>query len=286
MALSSEDSGTRLASAAMVPRIGRILRRHRDAPGVWTVEIGETDPGVVPCAAGQFNMLTAFGIGEVPISLSGDPRDGTRLIHTVRAVGAVSRALAKLPQGAPIGIRGPFGTGWPMHAARGHDVLLLAGGLGLAPLRPVIYQLLAERPRYGRIMLLYGTRSPAEVLFMHQLEAWRRHLELDIEITVDHAGAGWHGHVGVVTTLIGRMGLDPVHTLAFVCGPEVMMRFAAAALEAAGLPDTSIHLSLERNMKCAVGVCGHCQLGAAFICRDGPILPYARLRPALAIREL
>lgn len=270
----------------MLPRIARVRRRQLDAPGVWTLEIEQHGSTLMPCQAGQFNMLTAFGVGEVPISVSGDPTDPTRLAHTVRAVGTVSGALAALAEHAPVGVRGPFGTGWPMSAARGRDLMIVAGGLGLAPLRPVMYQVLAERSRYGQITLLYGTRTPEDMLFRGELESWRGHLDLQIEVTVDHASAGWHGHVGVVTTLIERTRINPARTLAFVCGPEVMMRFSAAALAAAGLPETSIHLSLERNMKCALGWCGHCQLAGSFICRDGPVLPYARVRRLLGVREL
>lgn len=270
----------------MLPRIARVQRRHRDGPRVWTLEMeseATIDRGFVP---GQFNMLTAFGIGEVPISFSGDPADSQRLIHTIRAVGPVSAALAALKEGASLGIRGPFGVGWPMAEAAGRDVVIVAGGLGLAPLRPVLYQLLAERARYGRIILLYGTRSPEEILFRRELESWRRRLDMEIEVTVDHAMGDWRGHVGVVTTLISRASLDPHRALALVCGPEIMMRFAIAALRDAKVADEAIHLSMERNMKCAVGLCGHCQFGSVLVCRDGPVFRYDRLRDLLWIKEL
>ena len=166
------------------------------------------------------------------------------------------------------------------------DLLVVAGGLGLAPLRPAIYRLLGERDRYGQIALLYGTRSPAEILFRSEIERWRRRLDTTIEITVDHADVGWHGHVGVVTKLIERAAFDPGHTMAFVCGPEIMMRFAAGALAAAGISPKRIHLSLERNMKCAIGQCGHCQFGPTLVCRDGAVMPYDRVRPLLTVREL
>lgn len=247
-------------------------------------------------------MLTAFGVGEVPISLSGDPATPGSLTHTVRAVGAVSSALANLKAGAPVGLRGPFGVGWPMAAAAGRDVVVVAGGLGLAPLRPVLYRLLAERERYGNVVLIYGARSPADILFRRELEAWRRRLDVDIEVTVDHAASdrashrrrgdaqsalsGWHGHVGVVTTLIPRVAFDPLHAIAFVCGPEVMMRFAVAALKDVGVAADSIWLSMERNMKCAVGFCGHCQFGPTFVCRDGPVFRYPQLERLMTVKEL
>jgi NAD(P)H-flavin reductase len=270
----------------MLPRIAHVRRRHRDGPQVWTLELeseGTAKPTFVP---GQFNMLTAFGVGEVPISFSGDPADSRRLTHTIRAVGPVSAAIATLKQGASLGIRGPFGVGWPMSEAADRDIVIVAGGLGLAPLRPVLYRLLAERDHYGRIVLLYGTRSPEEILFRREMESWRRRLDIEIEVTVDHAVGDWHGHVGVVTRLIPRASFDPHRTLALVCGPEIMMRFAIAALRDAGVADEAIHLSMERNMKCAVGLCGHCQLGTVLVCRDGPVFRCDRLRDLLWLKEV
>lgn len=269
----------------MLPRVARVRRRRRDGAQVVTLEI-EPDAGAGAFAAGQFNMLTAFGVGEVPISLSGDPAQPGRLIHTIRAVGPVSTALARLRTGGVLGLRGPFGAGWPIAAAAGRDVVLVAGGVALAPLRPALYRLLAERERYGHIALLYGARSPADILYRRELEAWRRRLDIDIEVTVDHAPSEWHGHVGVVTTLIPRAVLDPGRTTAFICGPEVMTRFAIAALRGVGVPDAAIHLSMERNMKCAVGFCGRCQFGGDFVCRDGPVFPYERVRSILAVKEI
>lgn len=268
----------------MAPQIARVRRRRRDGPQVWTLDIEMEEGAGGGFAPGQFNMLTVFGVGEVPVSLSGNPAEPGRLVHTIRAVGAVSRALTQLKPGAPVGLRGPFGAGWPMAEAAGRDVVVVAGGLGLAPLRPALYRLLAERNRYGRITLLYGTRSPDEILFRRELEGWRRQFE--IQVTVDHAMDGWHGHVGVVTTLVTRKAFGPRDAIALVCGPEVMMRFAAAALGDAGLVDEAIYLSMERNMKCAIGFCGHCQFGTVFICRDGPVLRYDRVRKLLALREI
>jgi NAD(P)H-flavin reductase len=271
----------------MLPRIARVLRRRRDGPQTWTLEMeAENAAAAAAFVPGQFNMLTAFGIGEVPISMSGDPARPGRLVHTIRAVGPVSSALAALAPGQPLGLRGPFGGGWPVDEMAGRAVVIVAGGLGLAPLRPALYRLLAQRPRYGQIVLLYGTRSPNEILFRRELERWRRRFDIDIEVTVDHAGADWHGHVGVVTTLIPRAGFDPLHAVALVCGPEIMMRFAIAALRDAGLADEAIYLSMERNMKCAVGFCGHCQFGPVFICRDGPVFRYDRVKGMLAMKEI
>jgi NAD(P)H-flavin reductase len=271
---------------AMVPRLARVRRRRQDGPQVWTLDIEADDPSGSGFRPGQFNMLTVFGVGEVPISLSGDATDPGRLVHTIRAVGPVSAALARLGPGAALGLRGPFGVGWPMAEAAGRDVVVVAGGLGLAPLRPALYQLLAERSRYGRVVLLYGTRGPEDILFRRELETWRRRLDIAIEVTVDRAFGDWRGHVGVVTTLIPRVAFDPQQAIALVCGPEVMMRFAIAALRDAGLPDEAIYLSMERNMKCAVGLCGHCQFGPTFVCRDGPVFRHDRLRGLLGVKEI
>lgn len=282
-------------SDPMVPRIGRVLRRRREAPGVWTLDIEpEQTPAadaannqlkVAASAPGQFNMLTVFGVGEVAISLSGDPFNRGPFIHTVRAVGPVSTALSGLKAGDPVGVRGPFGRGWPMAEMIGRDVVLVAGGLGLAPLRPALYRLLAERDRYGRIVLLYGARGPRDILFGREMGAWRR-LGVDVEVTVDHAADDWRGHVGVVTALISRTLFDASHTVALVCGPEVMMRFAIGALRNAGVATDAVYLSMERNMKCAIGFCGHCQFGPVFVCRDGPVFRYDRVSSLLGLKEI
>lgn len=275
-----------ISADPMLPAIARVCRRRRESPDVWTLELEPAEPCVTGFAPGQFNMLTMFGIGEVPVSFSGDPAEPDRIVHTVRAVGPVSQALARCRPGDIIGLRGPFGIGWPMAEALGCDVVLVAGGLGLAPLRPVLYRLLAERPRYGKIVVLYGTRSPGDILFRRELEAWRRRLDIDIEVTVDHAIGDWHGEVGIVTRLIPRAAFDPLHAIAMVCGPEVMMRFAIAALCDAGIAAEAITLSMERNMKCAVGFCGHCQFGPVFVCKDGPVFRYDRVAGLLRLKEI
>ena len=270
----------------VVPTPARVLRRRRELADTWTLAIEPEDPGVLRFGPGQFNMLYAPGIGEVAISVSGDPGSPDHLIHTIRDVGKVSHALTRLRSGAILGVRGPFGSMWPVEAAAGRDVVVVAGGLGLAPLRPAIYRLLAERERFGRIALLYGTRSPSDILYVRELERWRRRLDLQLEVTVDHAGEDWHGHIGVVTHLIPRAAFDPADTVALLCGPEIMMRFAALALRDAGVAEDAIHLSMERNMKCALGHCGRCQFGPMLVCRDGAVVSYDRIARLLAVREL
>ena len=271
---------------AMVPRLARVVRSRQDAPGVQTLDLTLEDGGWDGFAPGQFNMLSVFGVGEVPISFSGDPADHSSVVHTVRAVGAVSAALARMKKDQLVGLRGPYGRGWPIDVAKGRDVLVIAGGLGLAPVRPLLYQLMADRQSYGKVSLLYGARSPSEILYRHEIETWRSRLDMEVEVTVDSADSTWRGHVGVVTRLIGWAHYNPANCTAFVCGPEMMMRFCANALMAAGVPGTDIHLSMERNMKCAIGLCGHCQLGPVFICRDGPVFSYDELAPLMAVKEL
>jgi len=235
---------------------------------------------------GQFNMLYVFGVGEIPISISGDAAKTEMLVHTVRAVGAATRAIGTLKPGAQLGVRGPFGSGWPVGQAMGKDLVIVAGGIGMAPLRPVVYEVLANRRRFGRVCLLYGTRTPDDILYTKELEKWRKRADLQTLVTVDRAGLDWTGNVGVVTTLIAKAEFDPDHASAMVCGPEVMMRFTVRELEKRGMRADNIHISMERNMKCAVGFCGHCQFGPTFICKDGPIFPYDRIRHLLAIREI
>jgi NAD(P)H-flavin reductase len=273
------------ANDPMVPAVARVVSTHRELADVWTLVV---DPGAggLAFAPGQFNMLYAFGVGEAAISISGDAAEPDRLVHTIRAVGKVSEALARLKAGDTLGLRGPFGVGWPVEPAEGSDVVIVAGGLGLAPLRPSIYHVLARRERYGRVLLLSGAREPAGILFRRQLEQWRTRFDVEVEVTVDHADKDWRGNVGVVTTLIPRAPFDPAHTVAMVCGPEIMMRFAALELEKAGVAPEAIYLSMERNMKCAIGQCGHCQFSSDFVCRDGPVATYARLGRLMALREI
>src|SRR3990172_3290639 len=263
------------AAGPVVPRLFRVRGRRRETRDTVTVDLQAVAPadesGFTP---GQFNMLYVFGIGEVPISISGDPGRVDILAHTVRAVGAVTRALAAMKRGALVGVRGPFGTSWPVDEAEGSDVVIVAGGVGLAPLRPALYRLLARREKFGRIVLLYGARTPGDLLHMRELERWRSRMDLDVAVTVDAAAGKWRGSVGVVTTLIPRAPFDPASSVALVCGPEVMMRFTVRELQARGVRDDRMFLSMERNMKCGIGLCGHCQYGPFFICRDGPIFRY------------
>lgn len=272
---------TLAAAGPLTPRPARVLARHRETRETVTLTL---EPSGEPWVAGQFDMLYAFGVGEVAISISGDPGRCDRLTHTIRPVGAVSSALCRLRPGEWVGVRGPFGSAWPLAEARGRDVLVVAGGVGMAPLRPVVYELLRHRRQYGRVALLYGARTPGDLLFRSELERWSR--RIDVLLTVDAAAPGWSGDVGVVTPLLRRTAFDPAAALAMVCGPEVMMRFALAELRRLGMPDTAVWLSMERNMHCGVGLCGHCQLGPVLVCRDGPVFRADAVGWTFGVREV
>jgi len=271
----------------MLPHPYRVQRVRRETPDTFTLALEpESGRRELAFAPGQFNMLYAFGVGEVPISISGDPAKPAVLVHTTREVGTVTRAMRKLKPLDSLGVRGPFGTRWPVTPARGADVVIVAGGIGLAPLRPALYQILAARKHYGKVVLLYGTRTPADILFRRELQQWHSRFDLEVHVTVDRAMSNWRGNVGVVTSLVARAPFDPYSTLAMVCGPEIMMRFTVQELERRNVAVENIYLSMERNMKCAVGWCGHCQFGPTFICKDGPVFRYDRIQALLAIREI
>ena len=271
----------------MLPWPFQIRRVRRETEDTFTVELQpQGDQEEFPFLPGQFNMVYAFGTGEIPISISGDPANTRILVHTTRAVGTVTKAMDKMRRGDILGIRGPFGTPWPINQAGGKDVVFVAGGIGLAPLRPALYEVVTHREKYGKVVLLYGTRTPNDVLFRHELEHWRARFDLEIYVTVDRAMSGWRGNVGVVTNLIPRAPFDPRNTMAFVCGPEVMMRFTTMELHKRGVDNENIFVSMERNMKCAIGLCGHCQFGSVFVCKDGPVFRYSQIKDMLVKWEI
>jgi NAD(P)H-flavin reductase len=271
----------------MLPRTFQVKRAQKETKDTFTLELQPTNgSGKFSFAPGQFNMLYLFGIGEVPISISGDPGEERKLIHTIRAVGTVTKAMKKVKRGDILGVRGPFGAAWPVKEAEGCDVIIIAGGIGLAPLRSAIYHILAKREKYGKIAILYGTRTPEDILFRRELEAWRSRFDLEVDLTVDRGSGGWKGHVGVVTTLIPRMHFDPFSAVAMICGPEIMMRYTVSELQKKGTPPENIYLSMERNMKCGIGFCGHCQYGPTFICKDGPVFTSVQIKDLLMKREI
>ncbi len=267
----------------------RIQRIVPEIPGVATYELlfEDTDAGRdYAFKAGQFNMLYLPGLGEIAISVSGDPACHESVPHTIREAGLVTKALAELPAGSSIGLRGPFGSHWPVDDVRGRHVILIAGGIGLAPLRPAIYQLLATENRAERITLLIGSRDPSSLLYADEYQSWRDR-GLDVHVTVDRPDDHWTGNIGVVTTLLNRIALPcPEKTMLLTCGPEVMMWYAIKAALARGLNVESMFLSLERNMNCAIGLCGHCQFGPEFLCKDGPVFRYDRVASILKVEDL
>ena len=271
-------------TAPALPARYRVVGRQDETHDTVTLALGPVDQPIAEYLPGQFTMLYAPGIGEVPVSISGTG-PGADLAQTVRAVGAVTRALCAAGPGQLIGVRGPYGTGWDVASAAGGDLLIVAGGIGLAPLRGALLAALGHAGSYRRIVVLIGARSPEELVFARELGEWRR-AGAEVETTVDRAMAGWTGNVGVVTQLLGRMDIDPAATTALVCGPEVMMRLTARDLLAMGVPATRIRVSLERNMRCGVAECGHCQLGPLLLCRDGPVAAYDLCGPLLSTREL
>lgn len=269
---------------SMTPLRYRVDSRVEDTDDTVTLVLTPVDRPIPVPRPGQFTMVYAFGVGEVPISVSG--RSGAAgIVHTLRAVGAVTRALHAARPGDVLGVRGPYGVGWFLPAPRDADLVVMAGGIGLAPLRPVIRHAVEHRSRYRHVALLVGARTPGDLLYPDEYDDWRA-AGVDVRVTVDRAVAGWTGGVGVVTTLLHGLGVEPARTTAFVCGPEVMMRFAARDLTELGVPAGAVQVSLERNMRCGAALCGHCQLGPLLVCRDGPVVGYDRAGPLMSVKEL
>jgi len=270
----------------MHPRPFRIMKIWQELSDTFSMALVPEDGCAIRFAPGQFNMLYVFGVGEIPISVSGDPSDVSVLVHTTRAVGSVSKALGSMREGDIVGVRGPFGSEWPLDVAEGKDVVFVAGGIGLAPLRPAIYQALARRHKHRNIAILYGARTPEDILYPKELLRWKARFDIDVQVTVDRSTGDWSGRVGLVTKLVESGGFDPSNAVAYTCGPEVMMLHVVDSLHKKGVPDDHIYLSMERNMKCGIGFCGHCQWGSFFVCRDGPVFRYDQIADSLKVREL
>jgi len=272
----------------MLPNAAVVRSIKPEAYGISTFFLEFQDPVIAAAyrfAPGQFNMLYLPGFGEVAISVSSDPNHPQTLGHTIRYAGSVTRAMGRLMVGDIIGVRGPYGSSWPMERARGKDLLIVTGGIGLAPLRPLILAVLSNRTNYGRVTLMYGGRTPPDLLYTGEFEDWQRG-GVEVHVTVDRADENWRGQVGVVPMLFYRIRIDHPRTLVLTCGPEIMMRFVIYEALARRVPKESIFISMERNMKCAVGHCGHCQFGPYFVCRDGPVFPYAQIEPWINRHEI
>jgi NAD(P)H-flavin reductase len=284
------DGAAALVQAAADPMVTHpvMIRKviwENDDTFTLSLDLGDALPDY-RFLPGQFNMVYLYGTGEVAISISSDPAKTATLDHTIHRVGTVTTALAQRKRGDVIGLRGPFGSHWPVEAGRGKDVCIVTGGIGLAPLRPLIYSILHNRDAYGRVIVMYGGRSPLDLLYRVELEKWGNDHRVETLVTVDRGDSSWKGNIGVVTALFSYIKLDARNTVAYVCGPEVMMKYTVVELEHRGIPSDQVFLSMERNMKCAVGFCGHCQFGPTFICKEGPVYPLPKIRHLLDRKEL
>ncbi|MCS7010161.1 MAG: FAD/NAD(P)-binding protein [Anaerolineales bacterium] len=271
----------------LYPYWAEVIRIKKEAEGVGTIWLRFIDPEVragYRFAPGQFNMLYLPGYGEAAISISSDPEETGVIAHTIRFVGNVTKAISRLKERDVIGVRGPFGTPWPMQEIEGRDVVIASGGIGLAPLRPAIYHILHHRDKYGKVLLIYGARTPADLLYPEEYEQWRAG-GIDVQITVDRADETWDGQVGVVPMLFYRFRIDHRQSAVLTCGPEIMIRFVIYEGLARRIPPERIYVSLERNMKCGQGACGHCQLGPYFICKDGPVFRFDMLQEYFNVEE-
>jgi NAD(P)H-flavin reductase len=267
-----------------LPREAEIVGRTEESSNTFSLHLRLTDREPYAFAPGQFNMLYLYGSGEVPISVVEESEDDQTLTHTVRALGRITNGLAQLQVGDHIGLRGPFGRGWPMQEAEGRDLVVVTGGLGCAPSVSIIHHVLRHRARYGHLNILQGVKHTDDLIWRSQYDAWAKLPDVTVLLAADVAGPAWHGHVGLVTTLFDQLSLRPERTVAMLCGPEVMMRAAADGLHRLGIRPEAIYLSMERNMQCAVGHCGHCQIGGNFVCREGPVFAWPAVRELLGVR--
>jgi len=272
----------------MLPRLWTVRKSTWETDDTFTLllepEGGEN--ATFSFLPGQFNMVYVFGLGESALSISSDPSKPQVIAHTIHRVGTVTTALSQLRRGDVVGLRGPFGSSWPIDKMRGLDVCIVAGGIGLAPLRPVMYSILRRRRDYGRVLLLYGARSPLDLLYRVELEQWSKQFEVEVLVTVDRGDSSWKGYIGVVTNLFSYIKLDARATVAYLCGPEIMMQYTLAEILRRGVPPEHVYLSMERNMKCAVGFCGHCQFGPKFICKDGPVFAFPEVADLFEKKEI
>lgn len=276
-----------LHSAPMRPYWANIVEIVPEAPGVSTYWLEFTDPALkegyhfIP---GQFNMLMVPGVGEAAISISSDAQDTRRIGHTIRTAGNVTSAISRLKVGDTLGLRGPFGSWWPLDNCQGRDLVISAGGIGLPPLRPVLYHVMRNRQNFGRVILLYGARSPKDLQFTPEYKTWEQ-AGIEVDITVDRGEETWDGRVGVVPLLFYTLRVNPRNTVVLTCGPEIMIRFVVFEALARRVPVDRIFVSLERNMKCGLGACGHCQVGPFFVCKDGPVFSFEALQPYFNVEE-
>lgn len=270
-----------------LPQVAEIVARREEAAGIFTFRLRLKDPArraAYRFQPGQFNMLYLFGVGEVPISIVSDPEDPALIDHTIRAVGRVTEGLARLGPGDTLGLRGPFGRGWPVEQARGRDLLMVTGGLGCAPTTSAIQYALQRRDAYGRIAIAHGVKRPEDLIYGERFDSWCAAPDTQVLLTADQAGPGWRGKVGLVTVLLDELDPAMFRGMAMMCGPEVMMRGTAEELLKRGMRIEDIFVSMERNMQCALGHCGNCQFGKDFVCKNGPVFPYGEVRGLMRVR--
>lgn len=267
--------------SARLPREVEIVERVQESPTIFTLRLRFADPArqaAFRFAPGQFNMLYLYGVGEVPISIVSDPEDERLFDHTVRAVGRVTHGLARLKPGDRLGVRGPYGRGWPLAAAEGGDVMVVTGGLGCAPTVSVINYVMRRRDRFGKLTIIQGVKHANDLIWRERYERWSAVPDTQVLVAADVGAQLWPWHVGRVTELFAAARIEPARTTAMMCGPEGMMEVGVDHLLARGVPERNIWVSMERSMHCAVGLCGHCQVGGKFVCQDGPVFNYPEIK--------
>lgn len=277
----------RSALDAGPPHAATVVERTQESPTIFTLKLRLDDAAAQAAyrfAPGQFNMLYLYGVGEAPISIMSDPEERDGIGHTVRALGRVTRGLTALQPGDKLGLRGPFGRGWPLQEMGGNDIVLVTGGLGCAPVVSIIHYVMRRRERYGKLVIIQGVKHAEDLIWREQYDRWATRPNTQVLVAASQGGARWPWHVGHVSELFGLARFNPARAVAMMCGPEGMMRAAAENVLARGLPESQLYLSMERNMQCAVGRCGHCQLGGLFVCGDGPVFNWSRVKALLAHR--
>lgn len=275
-------------SRPMQPHWAEIVEIVQEAPAIgtyWLCFLNEALRKNYSFLPGQFNMLSMPGIGESAISISSSHHDKERIGHTVRLAGNTTNAIARLQVGDTLGVRGPFGTSWPIEECRGQDIYIAAGGIGLPPLRSFLYHVLKNRDDFGRVVVIYGARTPPDLQFVSEYEAWKAG-GVEMIVTVDRGDENWTGPVGVVPIMFYQLRMEPRRSVVLTCGPEIMIRFVIFEALARRIPASRIFVSMERNMKCGLGFCGHCQIGPFFVCKDGPIFTYQQLQPYFNVEDL
>ncbi|HCU25088.1 MAG TPA: Ni/Fe hydrogenase subunit gamma [Deltaproteobacteria bacterium] len=273
----------------LTPQAAEIVEKRRESENIFTFRLrfcAEEARRSFSFSPGQFNMIYAFGVGDVAITIVSDPDDMETLDHTIRTVGNVTQALGRLEKGDVVGLRGPFGSTWPLEEIRGKDVMILTGGLGCAPTLGALHYLIRRRESYGAIKIIHGIKAPRDLIYQKKFREWEKTPNTEVHLTVDKPARGWKHKIGLVTHLLKDVAFDAAKTVVMMCGPEIMMRLSLKELIYRGIAPERIYLALERNMKCALGFCGHCQFGPHFICKDGPILRYDRIREIFHLKEV